>query len=32
MKRINKILVLFVAVLLNANTAFSAEKWDMALV
>ena len=31
MKIINKILVLFVAILLNANTAFSAEKWDMAL-
>ena len=31
MKIINKVLVLFFAVLLNANTAFSAEKWDMAL-
>ena len=31
MKIINKILVLFFVVLLNANTAFSAEKWDMAL-
>ena len=31
MKIINKILVLFFAILLNANTAFSAEKWDMAL-
>ena len=31
MKIINKILVLLFAILLNANTAFSAEKWDMAL-
>ena len=31
MKIINKILVLFFAILLNANTAFSSEKWDMAL-
>ena len=31
MKIINKILVLFFAILLNANSAFSAEKWDMAL-
>jgi TRAP-type C4-dicarboxylate transport system substrate-binding protein len=31
MNIINKILVLLFAVLLNANAAFSAEKWDMAL-
>ena len=31
MRIINKILVLFFAILLNANTAFSSEKWDMAL-
>ena len=31
MKLINKILVLFIAILLNTNSAFTAEKWDMAL-
>ena len=31
MKLINKILVAFIAMLLNINFAFSAEKWDMAL-
>ena len=31
MNIINKILVLFFAIILNINTAFSAEKWDMAL-
>ena len=31
MKLLNKILVIFFALLLNTNLAFSAEKWDMAL-
>ena len=31
MKLLNKILVAFIAMLLNINFAFSAEKWDMAL-
>jgi len=31
MKLINKIFVLFIAILLNTNSAFTAEKWDMAL-
>ncbi len=31
MKLLNKILVTFIAMLLNINFAFSAEKWDMAL-
>ena len=31
MKLINKILVLFVAILFSTNSAFSNEKWDMAL-
>ena len=31
MKLINKILVLFIAILFNTSSAFTAEKWDMAL-
>ena len=31
MKIINKILVIFFALLLNTNLALSGEKWDMAL-
>ena len=31
MKLLSKILVVFIAMLLNINLAFSAEKWDMAL-
>ena len=31
MKLVNKILVIFFALLLNTNLALSGEKWDMAL-
>ena len=31
MKLVNKILIIFFALLLNANLALSGEKWDMAL-